>query len=249
MTRTARRRWVAATALGFAAALVAASPAVAHVTVSPSTAPRGSFAVLAFRVPNERAGASTVKVQVDFPTDHPVPFVSVKPVPGWDYTVERRRLDTPVEAEGSRVTEVVARVTWTGGPIRPGEFQEFEVSAGPLPEDADELVFKALQTYDSGEVVRWIDPPAPGGEEPEHPAPVLRLTEGADDHHGGPEAGGAGTTTTTRHGAEPVATETAAREAGGDGRGLATAALVVAVLALVASLTAATVAVRSRPRA
>jgi hypothetical protein len=45
-----------------------------------------------------------------------------------------------------------------------------------LPTDTDQLVFKALQTYDNGEVVRWIDTPAPGAAEPEHPAPVLTLT-------------------------------------------------------------------------
>lgn len=50
------------------------------------------------------------------------------------------------------------------------------MSMGPLPTDTDQLVFKALQTYDNGEIVRWIDTTAPGGPEPEHPAPVLKLT-------------------------------------------------------------------------
>jgi periplasmic copper chaperone A len=50
-------------------------------------------------------------------------------------------------------------------------------------------VFKALQTYESGEVVRWIEETPPGGEEPEFPAPVLKLTapEGKD---GGDEKAG-----------------------------------------------------------
>jgi hypothetical protein len=47
---------------------------------------------------------------------------------------------------------------------------------GPLPTDTDQLVFKALQTYDNGEVVRWIDAAPQGAPEPEHPAPVLTLT-------------------------------------------------------------------------
>jgi len=50
------------------------------------------------------------------------------------------------------------------------------VSMGPLPTDTDQLVFKALQTYDTGEVVRWIDTAPPGAPEPDHPAPVLTLT-------------------------------------------------------------------------
>jgi periplasmic copper chaperone A len=53
------------------------------------------------------------------------------------------------------------------------------VSVGPLPSDVDSLVFKALQTYDNGEVVRWIEEETPGGAEPERPAPVLKLTKDA----------------------------------------------------------------------
>jgi hypothetical protein len=36
-------------------------------------------------------------------------------------------------------------------------------------------VFKALQTYSNGEVVSWIQEATEGAEEPEHPAPVLKL--------------------------------------------------------------------------
>jgi hypothetical protein len=68
--------------------------------------------------------------------------------------------------------------------IQPGEFDEFEVSVGPLPEDADQILFPSLQTYQSGEVVRWIDEPLESGEEPEHPAPLLTLVA-AEDEHGG----------------------------------------------------------------
>jgi periplasmic copper chaperone A len=80
---------------------------------------------------------------------------------------------------------VVSKITWTGGTINPGEFQEFEVSAGPLPEDVDQVLFPSIQTYASGEVVRWIDEPVEG-EEPEHPAPVLTLVDG--EEHGGAAA-------------------------------------------------------------
>ena len=33
-----------------------------------------------------------------------------------------------------------------------------------------------MQTYDNGEVVRWIDTAPEGAPEPEHPAPVVKLT-------------------------------------------------------------------------
>jgi periplasmic copper chaperone A len=68
--------------------------------------------------------------------------------------------------------------------IQPGQFDEFEVSVGPLPDDTDQILFPTLQTYQGGEVVRWIDEPLPSGEEPEHPAPALTLVD-ADGEHGG----------------------------------------------------------------
>ena len=49
------------------------------------------------------------------------------------------------------------------------------MSLGILPDD-EQMVFKAVQTYDSGEVVSWIEEAAEGAEEPEHPAPILELT-------------------------------------------------------------------------
>jgi uncharacterized protein len=59
------------------------------------------------------------------------------------------------------------------------------VQAGPLPKNVGQLEFKALQTYSDGEVVQWIEPTVKGGDEPEHPAPVLKLTKakGGDSHY------------------------------------------------------------------
>lgn len=163
---------VAAGVLGFAA------PASAHVTVNPREATQGSYARVAFRAPTESDTASTTKIEVVMPEDNPIASVSLMPVPGWEATVERRTVDPPLELHGSQVTEVVSKITWTASPdaaVKPGQFQEFPVSMGPLPK-AERLVFKTLQTYSDGNVVRWIEePPANGGEEPEHPAPVLKL--------------------------------------------------------------------------
>jgi uncharacterized protein YcnI len=166
--------------------VLVASPAWAHVTVNPDEAPKGGFTAVSFRVPNERDDSGTIQLEIEFPADHPIRSVSVKPKPGWTAAVEQAPLDEPVIDEGEEITEAVSRITWTGGRIGPGEFDEFDVSMGPLPDDTDQLVFKALQTYEGGEVVRWIEETGPGGEEPEFPAPVLKLTaaegeDGGDD--------------------------------------------------------------------
>ena len=178
------KRLAAAVGLGTIGALVFSGAALAHVTVNPNTATQGGYTRVAFRVPTESDSASTVKLEVVLPEDAPVASVSTQPVPGWTAAVERRTLASPIEVHGSEVTEVVSKITWTASPaaaIKPGEFQEFPVSMGPLPE-VDQMVFKALQTYSDGEIVRWIDEPAAAGaEEPESPAPVLRLTAASSD--------------------------------------------------------------------
>lgn len=177
-----RRSAVTAAALALGAVFVGvfgfASPASAHVTVSPPEATQGGYARVAFRVPTESDTAATTKVEVTMPDDAPVASVSTMPVPGWSVATERRMLNPPLQLHGTQVTEAVSKITWTASDnagIRPGQFQEFPVSMGPLPE-VDRMVFKTLQTYSDGKVARWIEePPANGGAEPEDPAPVLKL--------------------------------------------------------------------------
>ncbi len=170
------RRAAVAGAVCVAALLALAGVASAHVTANPDTAQQGGFTKVSFRVPNERDTASTTGLEISFPTDHPIAFVSTRAVPGWTSTVQKTTLATPIKTSDGQVTETVSKITWTGGTIPPGAFEDFDVSMGPLPTDTDQLVFKALQSYDNGEVVRWIDTAPPGAAEPEHPAPVLTLT-------------------------------------------------------------------------
>lgn len=180
MSRIAAVGTVAASAV-----FVLSAPAFAHVSVSPEgQAAKGGYATVNFKVPNEQDDASTNKVEVSFPSDHPLASVMTQPVPGWTAKVTKTKLDKPLEIHGEKIDEAVSKVTWTadGKGIQPGTFQKFPVSMGQLPEDADELVFKAVQTYDNKDVVRWIEPQQKGQEEPEHPAPALALTAAEDGH-------------------------------------------------------------------
>ena len=160
-----------------ATALALPGSAQAHVTLQPDEAPAGGFARLDVRVPNERDDASTTKVEVKFPAGFE--HVSIEPVPGWSAKVTK-----------SKSTEQVSTITWTGteGRIRPGEFQDFGLSVGLPDEPGESLTFKALQTYSSGEVVRWI-----GAPDADEPAPQVKLTAEAgegpppgDDEKGAP---------------------------------------------------------------
>ncbi|MEW1658374.1 YcnI family protein [Streptomyces sp. NPDC093707] len=185
--RRLARRLPVAGGIAAGSVLLLAGPAFAHVTVQPGTAPKGGFATVGIKVPNERDDASTVKVEVALPTDHPLASVMPQPVPGWTVEVTKSKLAKPVEMEGEKINEAPSKITWTadGKGIEPGQFQQFPLSVGQLPSDADQLVFKALQTYSDKEVVRWIEPTKDGGPEPENPAPVLKLT--AADAQGAPD--------------------------------------------------------------
>ncbi|MEV0275181.1 YcnI family protein [Streptomyces sp. NPDC050610] len=183
--RAALRRLPLVSALAGGTVLLLAGPAFAHVSVQPGTAEKGGYTTVAFKVPNEKDNASTVKLEVTLDPKHPLPSVSTQPVPGWDVKVDKTKLDKPIKTADGMVNEAVTKITWTGGKIEPGSFQQFPVSLGPLPKDADQVVFKALQTYSDNDVVRWIDASTPGGEEPDHPAPVLKLTAPAADKGSG----------------------------------------------------------------
>ncbi len=217
-------------AAGTAAALslAIAAPAAAHVSVSSAAAVQGGYSTVTFKVPNESDDASTTKLEVNLPQDAPVASVSVRPVPGWTAVAEKAKLATPLEAHGTQITEAVSKITWTASgdaAIKPGEFQTFDVSMGPLPQ-AEQMVFKSLQTYSDGTVVRWIDEPSTDGTEPESPAPVLKLAAAAAEGATAPATGPA---------AAPPAAEEKSSDLGtvlgGTGIALGLAGLILGLLA------------------
>lgn len=202
-----------------AALILLAAPALAHITITPASAAAGSAAELTLRIPNEEATASTVKVDVLIPTAHPIAQLLVKPVPGWSVTVKTITLARPLVTDDGSFSQAVSEVIWSGGRIAPGQYQDFSISADPLPDVPGQLVFKAIQTYSNGDVVRWIDLSQPGQTTAGHPAPVLLLTSG---------------TGTATQAAAPAAGSAAADPASSGGTSvLAIASLAVAIVALV----------------
>ncbi|MFB9238658.1 YcnI family protein [Plantactinospora siamensis] len=219
-----RRAAVVSAAVTAAAVLGLAGAASAHVTVNPNTAAQGGYTKVSFRVPNESDSASTTKVEVNLPTGTPVASVSLKPLPGWTATTVKSKLATPIKTDDGEITEAITKITWTAGAgadIKPGQFQEFDVSLGPLP-SADQLVLKTLQTYSDGSITRWIDEPSSDGSEPEHPAPVLKLTA----------AKGGDTAAPTSAAAAAPAGDDSADEGSDPGLGWGIAGLVLGVIAL-----------------
>jgi periplasmic copper chaperone A len=237
--------------LGALIALVmamSAVPALAHVTVQPNEAVVGSFSRFVVRVPNERPDASTVSVEVKLP---PLAYVSFEPKDGWERETEDVTLDEPISAFGQEITETVGSVVWSGGSIAPGEFQEFGFSA-KMPDEESTLEFRAIQTYDSGEVVRWNGP-----ADADEPAARLKVLDiGAGEGEGqlsvlaraaaelaaGSEEPAA--EPTEEPAAEPDTEATAAEETDDDG----TLPLILSIVAAVLAAAALVVALR-RPAA
>lgn len=191
--RRGLRRAAVAGALATAGVLASAGAAFAHVTVHPDSYPQGtSDGTLTFRVPDEEDKAGTTKVDITLPADHPIPSVLVTPVAGWTAQVKTTRLATPVKTDDGSVTDAVSEISWTGGRIDPGQYQDFTIAFGQLPAGTNQLVFKALQTYSDGNIVRWIEEPRSGQPEPEHPAPTLKLTTAASGDQQGDKSGASG---------------------------------------------------------
>ena len=150
--------------------LALAATANAHIQVTPSEVAPGDPVLFTVLVPGER-DVSTTEVEVQVPKDV-LPF-SYGDSPGW----KRELVKGP---DGS-----VASIKWTGK-AAPDGFAEFTFLAS-TPETEGPLAWKALQTYESGDVVRWIGEPGT-----ELPAAVVTVSADAPRQNAGGEGEGEG---------------------------------------------------------
>jgi uncharacterized protein YcnI len=147
------------TALLIAAFLaVAPSPITAHVRVFPDSnnvaTPACGYAKFVMRVPVEK-NIATNRIDLSIPKG--VIVYGVQPKSGWTFALEKSR-------------GVVATISWTGGRLMPGEFDEFAFLAS-APKNPGPIYWDALQYYEDGSVVRWTG--APGAETPHSVTTVL----------------------------------------------------------------------------
>jgi uncharacterized protein YcnI len=110
--------------------------------------------VYTMRVPTEKP-IPTVKVRVVIPSG--VTAFSVQPKPGWQYSIEKSK-------------GLVKSITWYGGTIKAGEFDEFAFVAGN-PRKPMTVSWDAYQTYSDGSVVKWIG--NPGSDTPHSQTQVV----------------------------------------------------------------------------
>ena len=162
-----------------ACAVLSASQAAAHVTLERRQAPVGSYYKAVFAVPHGCAGSATVKLRVQIPEG----VIGIKPMPkpGWTLETVKGKYATEYEFHGSKLSEGVKEVVWSGGKLADDNYDEFIFSSyltQSLKPDTT-LCFPVVQECEQG-VSRWIDIPSDGqgghGEGSKTPAPGLKLT-------------------------------------------------------------------------
>lgn len=169
---------------GAAVALLASPSAAAHIDATLDDTGPGGFGVVTLGVPTESGKPPTTRVEVRIPDETPLRTVRAEPAAGWKLDIQKRKIDPPLrKSDGTPVNEVVSTVTWTataGGGIPEGQFQQFALYLGPLP-DADTLALPTTQTFADGTSEAWAEQ-TNGGDKPQFPVPTVTIgkkTEGA----------------------------------------------------------------------
>lgn len=177
---TSLRRAAATLAAGAVVAVLASPAANAHVDARLDGTGPGGFGVVTLGVPTEAGKPATTKVQVRIPDETPLRTVRPQPVAGWQIAITKRTIDPPLRKDdGSPVTEVVDTVTWTstGEGIPSGQFGQFALYLGPLP-DAATLNLPTTQTFSDGSSEAWTEATT-GTDKPKFPVPAAAITRPA----------------------------------------------------------------------
>ncbi|KRR12382.1 YcnI family protein [Bradyrhizobium valentinum] len=161
-----------------ALAVLVATAASAHVTLENKQSSVSSYYKAVFAVPHGCAGSATVKLRVQIPEG----VIGVKPMPkpGWTVETVKGKYATEYQHHGSKVSEGVKEVVWSGGKLADDNYDEFIVATfltGGLKPNTT-LYFPVVQECEQG-VSRWIDIPKEGqgahGHDGTSPAPGVKL--------------------------------------------------------------------------
>lgn len=169
----------------------------AHVSLANAEAAPNSQYRAVLQVPHGCGGEATSSLRVQIPEG----IIAVKPMPkaGWVLTTTRGAYAKSYENHGSKVTEGVKEIVWSGGSLADAHFDEF-IFSGVVASDggaAKAVYFPTVQQCTKGEVA-WTEIPAAGqsSRDLKKPAPALRISAnatlaqaGGHDHGAVPAAG------------------------------------------------------------
>jgi uncharacterized protein YcnI len=172
MSKNSYWRFLAAVAI----ATSAASSASAHITLENREATIDSSYKAVFEVPHGCAGSATVKIRVQIPEG----VIAAKPMPkpGWSVEAIKGKYSADYDFHGSKLSEGVREVVWSGGKLPDDNYDEFVISTfltGGLKPNTT-LYFPVVQECEQG-VSRWIDipPDAAHARDSKSPAPGVKL--------------------------------------------------------------------------
>ena len=176
---------------------LAVAGASAHVSLANAEATPNSQYRAVLQVPHGCGGEATTTLRVQIPEG----IIAVKPMPkaGWALTTTRGAYAKLYENHGSKITEGVKEIVWSGGSLADAHFDEFTFS-GVVATDggaAKAVFFPTVQQCAKGEVA-WTEIPTAGqsSHDLKKPAPALRIfanttlaQAGGHDHGAAPAAG------------------------------------------------------------
>jgi uncharacterized protein YcnI len=156
MRTTFFKHALVSTAASAAVLLAAGGIASAHVDPDPLAMEAGTTGDVAFMIEHGCDGSPTTSLKFEIPDG----VTSVAPIAkdGWTATVTGNVLE------------------FKGGPLPADQEDQFAITM-TAPAAAAEARFPVIQTCEQGELA-WIEIPAEGAAEPEHPAPTLTITAG-----------------------------------------------------------------------
>ena len=157
------------------------SAALAHSTLAQSEVTAGATTKLTVRVPHGCDGEATHTVEVTLPEG----VYNAKPMPkaGWELTTETGAYATPYMNHGTEMTEGVRKVTWSGGNLEDGWYDEFTVRAVIGPEvTPGTILYLPVMQYCANGTSDWTD--ITGADGVPNPAPNARVVAGAGHGHG-----------------------------------------------------------------
>lgn len=159
-----------------------AGSAHAHATLEQKEAAVGATTKITLRVPHGCNGEATHTVRIDVPEG----FYAVKPMPkaGWALETELGDYATPYDNHGTKMTEGVRAVIWSGGDLPDAFYDEFTLrgTVGPDLEAGTAMYFPTLQTCANG-TADWTD--TSGSHDVPNPAPGISLVAGSAGHDHG----------------------------------------------------------------
>lgn len=149
--------------------LLAPAMAEAHVSLEVGEAAAGKTYKAVLKVGHGCAGEATTAIRVKLPPE----LSAARPQPKAGWTLETKSGEA--HATGHHHAAPVREISWTGGPLPDGWYDEF-VFVAAIPADAKPgSVYLPVVQQCGDKAARWIEAPGASGEEPGEPAPVLTL--------------------------------------------------------------------------